>query len=141
MTSINIAALINLLGFTTGAVLYAMLLAMVLRHPALTSGVAGASPSGARFSVSFNDLLLATAILGLLWNAGALATYGVRDFGFAEPFPVIVALSSTALGFLPAVVAHAALRRRDAASEPTGARWIKLAAYGLSTVAGVMHFY
>ncbi|HEX3557616.1 MAG TPA: histidine kinase [Pyrinomonadaceae bacterium] len=141
MTSINIAALINLLGFTMGAVLYAMLLAMVLRHPALTSGVAASSPSRTRFRVSSNDLLLATAILGLLWNTGALATYGVSDFGFAEPFPIIVALSFTALGFLPAVVAHAALRRHNAASEPTGARWIKLAAYGLSTVAGVMHFY
>jgi len=31
--SINIAALINLLGFATGAVLYAMLLLMVFRHP------------------------------------------------------------------------------------------------------------
>lgn len=141
MTSINTAALINLLGFTTGAVLYAMLLAMVLRHPALTSGVVGAGSRGAHFGVSANGLLLTTAILGLLWNTGALATYGVRDFGFAEPSAVIVALSFTALGFLPAVVAHAALRRRDAGREPTGARWIKLAAYGLSTAAGVMHFY
>jgi signal transduction histidine kinase len=141
MTSINTAALINLLGFTTGAVLYAMLLAMVLRHPALTPGAAEPVPRGSRFGVSANGLLLATAILGLLWNAGALATYGVRDFGVAEPFPVIVALSFAALGFLPAVVVHAALRRRAASAEPTGARWIKLAAYGLSTAAGVMHFY
>ena len=135
MTSINIAALINLLGFTTGAVLYAMLLAMVLRRPALAPGAAEPGLRGPRFGVSSNGLLLATAILGLLWNAGALATYGVRDLGFAEPPPFVVALSFAALGFLPAVVVHAALRGRDAATEPTGAPWIKLAAYGLSAAA------
>ena len=139
--SFNTAALINLLGFTIGAVLYAMLLAMVLRHPA---GIArGAEPNAehAPAILSANGLLLATAILGLLWNIGALATNAARDLGVGEPSPSVVALSFAALGFLPAVIVHSALRSYDAGELPAAARWIKLAAYLLSAAACVMHFY
>lgn len=136
MNSINTAALINLLGFSVGAVLYAMLLVMVLRYP----------PRARRHNRPFaklsnNSLLFATAILGLTWNIGALATYGVQDFGVSRPTPIIVALAFTALGFLPAVVVHSALQRGDGQAAISGARVMTIAAYGLSFIAGAMHFY
>ena len=52
------------------------------------------------------------AALGILWNAGALVIYGLRDFGIGEPPAGLVALSFAALGFLPAVMVHAARRGR-----------------------------
>ncbi|MDQ3685353.1 MAG: sensor histidine kinase [Acidobacteriota bacterium] len=142
MTPINTAALINLLGFTTGVALYAMLLFTVLRRPArgerfTESGANG----GALPRLSANALLLATAALGLVWNVGALASYGVKDFGVAEPHPLLVALSFAALGFLPAVVVHSALQSGHAKTETSGARWITVVAYGLSAAAAAMHFY
>lgn len=140
MTSINIAALINLLGFTTGIVLYAMLLVMVLRHPAYAQPT-GSTRTRLIFGWSANGLLLTTAILGLLWNIGALATFGLRDLRLAEPYPVLIALAYTALGFLPAVVVHSALKNSDAKSMRLDARLIVIAAYGLSVVAGLLHFY
>lgn len=137
MSSINTAALINLLGFTVGIALYAMLLIMVLRHPPRAKSVADHTAA----DISENWLLIATAILGLVWNTGALTTYGVQDFGVSQPFPIIVALSFTALGFLPAVVVNAALPRADGQTRIKGARLIMIAAYGLSIIAGAMHFY
>jgi two-component system LytT family sensor kinase len=142
MTPINTAALINLLGFTTGVALYAMLLFTVLRRPArgarFTEAGAG---DGALPRLSANALLLATAALGVVWNVGALASYGVKDFGVAEPHPLLVALSFAALGFLPAVVVHSALQSGGAKIETSGARWITVSAYALSAVAAAMHFY
>ncbi|HVF28167.1 MAG TPA: histidine kinase [Pyrinomonadaceae bacterium] len=140
MTPINTAALINLLGFTTGVALYAMLLFTVLRRPArgmrFTDADAGTRPRWPE-----NALLLATAALGLVWNVGALASYGAKDFGVAEPHPLLVALSFAALGFLPAVVVHSALQSGDAKIETPGAPLITVAAYGLSAIAAAMHFY
>jgi hypothetical protein len=61
-TTVNVGALLNLVGLSMGVVLYAMLLAMVVR-----SG----RGSGPRARV--DPLLLGTAILGLLWNVCAPA--------------------------------------------------------------------
>ncbi len=150
MTEINTATLFNLIGFTTGATLYAMLLVMVLRHTTRFSRAAEKNSSSAHATsgVVANNLLLATAVLGLLWNVGALATYGVKDFGVGEPFPILVMLSFAALGFLPAVVVHSALRSSGdgAIAHRTkatirNARWIMIGAYSLSAVAGLMHFH
>ncbi len=142
MTPINTAALINLLGFTTGVALYAMLLFTVLRRPARGARFTEAdADNGALPRLSANALLLATAALGLVWNVGALASYGVKDFGVAEPHPLLVALSFAALGFLPAVVVHSALQSGGTKIETSGARWITISAYGLSAVAAAMHFY
>ncbi|MBC7933658.1 MAG: histidine kinase, partial [Rubrivivax sp.] len=142
MTSLNIAALMNLLGFTTGVALYAMLLLMVLRNPAQTSP---AADSGARTDSAAgwlpNGLLLAASVLGLLWNTGALVTFGARDFGSIEPLPLILAISFTALGFLPAVVVHSAVRSNEQETRPQVGRWITLLAYGLSAFAAALHFY
>jgi two-component system, LytTR family, sensor kinase len=133
MDSINGAALINLLGFTTGAILYAMLLVMGLRRP---SG-AGA---GRTFDLTGGGLILATSLLGLLWNLGALGGFGIQGFGLFQPFPLVIAVSFAALGFLPAVVAHSALLGgRDSGGGTPKAGWIKLAAYALGSAAAAMH--
>lgn len=135
MNSLHTAALINLIGFTTGAALYAMLLVMVLTrrdHPLLTTTRADDHHT----TPPVNKLLLATAVLGLLWNLGALVVFGFRDVGGGAPLPLLSAVSFTALGFLPAVVVHSALRSLEGAA----ARAIKVAAYLLSSLAGLMHF-
>ena len=84
--------LLNLVGLSTGVVLYAMLLAMVLR----ASGAARSDPR-------FDPLLVVTSILGLVWNLCALAVYEFPKVGIDGPFPVLAAVGFSALGFLPAV--------------------------------------
>ena len=115
VNAFNSAALVKLVGFTTGAALYALLLWMVARR----------SP---------NKLLLATALLGLVWNVGGLAAYGARDFGFAPSLPLVLTLAYAALGFLPAVVVHLALPEQRA-------RWLARTAYALSGVAALSHLH
>src|SRR6476646_6775900 len=140
MNAINVAGLINLLGYALGIALYLMLLAIVLRHP----GQAGTSESGrggSQLSLSVNGLMLATAVLGLLWNVGALTTYGMRGFGFANTSPLLSAIALTALGFLPAVVVQSVLLNRLGQTKTTTARAISIAAYALSALAGTLHFY
>jgi len=140
MNAINVAGLINLLGYALGIALYLMLLAIVLRHP----GQAGTSDSGrggSQLSLSVNGLMLATAVLGLLWNVGALTTYGMRGFGFANTSPLLSAIALTALGFLPAVVVQSVLLNRLGQTNTTIARAISIAAYALSAIAGALHFY
>ncbi len=122
MNSLNAALLVNLLGFSVGIALYALVAVMVVRHRA------------AHKAENFNFLLLTTAALGLLWNAGELYSFILKDFGAAAIPPVLVAVSFSALGFLPSVVVH------SAQSEEPGTHWLTFAAYGLSVVATVMHF-
>jgi two-component system, LytTR family, sensor kinase len=144
MNSLNIAALINLLGWSLGLALYAMLLSMSFRRRPTPGG----SDDMAHGS---NRLVLATAILGLIWNAGSLAIFGLQSsssssgivVGLAErSISILGAASLAALGFLPAVVVHSAIissRERE-----TAERWKKtivIAAYTLSSFAAVMHFY
>ncbi len=141
----NVAALVNLLGFITGAALYAMLLAMVVRGGGASSNFANNSPpshgAGHRTSFSTERLLLATALLGLLWNLGALVIYGVRDWGLGELSGWFEASAFTALGFLPAVVVHSVLGAGGGLARSHIARLIIAAAYALSTVASLLHFY
>ena len=56
-TTLNVGELLNLVGLSTGVVLYAMLLTMVVL-------------SGRTWSVRsrFDPLLLLTSVLGLVWN-------------------------------------------------------------------------
>lgn len=164
MTSINIAALVNLLGWTVGFALYAMLLAMALR---LASGprlglhslglhshdphgeVGGHTPFNGKAPGrrSFDALPLATALLGLVWNAGELATYGLHElageFALAEGLfqPVLEAVSFAALGFLPAVVVHSAIQNLPSYPQQRRARLLTGAAYLLSTFAAAMHLF
>ena len=126
MNSLNTASLVNLLGFTVGIALYALLLSMVVRH------------RRSREKFSFDFLLLATAILGLLWNAGELFVLVWKDFGAREVSPVLLAVSYSALGFLPSVVVHSAWKNSD--TENSNVRLLTFAAYGLSVLAGIFHF-
>jgi two-component system LytT family sensor kinase len=145
MNSQNVAGLVNLLGFITGAVLYAMLLAMVVRAADSSLSSASDSPSnpiaGQRALFPAERLLLATALLGLLWNLGALVIYGARDWGLGEPSAWIEASAFTALGFLPAVVVHSVLRAGRGLARSIIARSITAAAYALSAIASLLHFH
>jgi two-component system LytT family sensor kinase len=120
--------LLNLVGLSTGVVLYAMLLAMVLR-----------ASSAARADARFDPLLVVTSILGLFWNLCALAVYEFPRVGIDGPFPVLAAVGFSALGLLPAVVVHSVLRGdRDGVR----GRWnvaIAAAAYAVAIVASLLH--
>jgi len=143
MNAINIAGLINLLGYTMGIALYAMLLAIVLKHPILFGSPPSSTLTAVHPRLPVNGLMLATAILGMLWNIGALATYGLRGVGVSgtEAYPLLSAISFTALGFLPAVVVQSVLLGRLSQTETQVSRAISIAAYCLSTTAGALHFY
>jgi two-component system LytT family sensor kinase len=143
MNAINIAGLINLLGYTMGIALYAMLLAIVLKHPIQFGSSPNSTLTAAYARLPVNGLMLATAILGMLWNIGALATYGLRGFGLygTDAYPLLSAVAFTALGFLPAVVVQSVLLGRLSQTEAEVSRAISLAAYLLSTTAGALHFY
>ena len=109
MTAPAAAALINLLGYITGSVLYAMLLVMALGRQRVASsiGVGGAS------SEKTDRLPLLTALLGLAWNLGAITTLVMQGFANVRPFPLLMAAAFTSLGFLPAVVVHSLMRTGD----------------------------
>jgi predicted RND superfamily exporter protein len=68
MNSQAAATIINLLAFLTGLVLYTMLLVMLL----------GARRNVAPTHAPMNKLPLATALLGLSWNLGAFAVFGLE---------------------------------------------------------------
>ena len=122
MNSFNAALLVNLLGFTVGIALYALLAAMVARH------------RNASQTASTNTLLLMTAVLGLLWNIGELFIFVYRDFSPTGGWPVISAIAYSALGFLPSLVVH------SARAEDRKTHWLTYAAYSLSVFAAVLHF-
>lgn len=123
MNSLNAALLINLLGFTVGVALYALLAVMVVRHR---------RSSGAG---NINLFLLATSGLGLLWNLGELYVSIQKDFGSSGFSPVLTAISYSALGFLPSAVVHSA--QRDTPKTLV----LTFAAYALSIFAAVLHFH
>src|SRR6266571_2099293 len=118
--------LLNLIGLSTGIALYAMLLAMVVR---------GRSPTTPRL----DPLLLATAVLGLVWNLCALPAYELPKLGIPGPFPLLTTVGFTALGFLPAVVVHSVLRGEHDDVHLWLKRAIAATAYSVCTIAGVLH--
>ncbi|HMJ07382.1 MAG TPA: hypothetical protein VK468_00160, partial [Pyrinomonadaceae bacterium] len=122
MNAFDPALLVNLLGFAVGISLYALLGIMVARHGKTTK------------PANVNSLLLTTAFLGLLWNLSELFVFVGKDFGFSGPYPFITAASYSALGFLPSVVVH------SAQDEPAKTHWLTFGAYGLSSLAAVLHF-
>jgi hypothetical protein len=124
MPSNNLAALVHLVGFLTGAALYGMLFALILRR-----------------RVDDDRLPLVTAILGLIWNVIGLAAFGIRDFGGGDPSPFLIATAYSALGFLPAVVVHSVLRSQSEARHRRTAAAIVGASYTISTVAETMMFW
>jgi signal transduction histidine kinase len=134
----NVATLVNLAGFITGALLYAMLLVMVLgasRITYVTDSASGEVPSRPA------RLPLLTAVLGLAWTFGAFMAYTLPNFGIEHSYPMAIALAFTALGFLPAVVVHSTLSGVHTAKQPKGAFGMIFLAYALSTLAGFMHIF
>ncbi|HSI88686.1 MAG TPA: histidine kinase [Pyrinomonadaceae bacterium] len=110
------------MGFSVGLALYVLLALMVLRHRRTNEGG------------NVGVLLLATAALGIIWNAGELFLFILRDFAANPNFPWVTAAAYSALGFLPSVVVHSAQLSGRARMLPTAA------AYLLSTGAAALHF-
>ena len=118
MIAPNAAEVLNLVGFVTGTALYAMLLALVLRDV----------PGGGQ-----SRLPLATAVLGLIWNLGELAAYGLPKLGLVTESIALWAISFPSLGLLAAVVVHSVARELPR-------RFVLTAiAYGCSAAASVLH--
>lgn len=124
---LGMSQLLNLLGLSTGVALYAMLLAMVVR---------AARPSSSQHS--FDPVLLATALLGLVWNLCALPAYELPAVGIVGPFPWLDALGFSALGLLPAAVVHSVLREGLTGIRGTLRRAIATVAYGAGVLAAVL---
>ena len=127
-TTLNVGELLNLVGLSTGVVLYAMLLAMVVRAartPGLKSG--------------FDPLLLLTSLLGLVWNLCALPAYELPKMGIEGPFPSLAAVGFAALGFLPAVVVHSVLRDEHQTVRGAVKSALAVIAYAVSGLAALLH--
>ena len=80
------------------------------------------------------------ALIGLIWNIGALIIYGARDLGLGTVPLVFEAAVFSTLGYLPAVVVHSVLSSESGVPLERGARAMITAAYGLSLVATGLHF-
>ena len=120
-------ALLHIVGYVTGASLYAMLLAMVIR----TRG------PGYRLTIS-------TAILGLAWNVGELSAHALEGLGLMVARDWMAAISYAALGFLAAVAVASATRgERDGTTSARLWRPTVLASlgYSVAAVAGGMQLF
>lgn len=111
----NPGELLNLVGFTTGAALCAMLLGLVRR------GRASADRS--------DRLPFFTALLGLVWNLGELGDYVLSRMGSAGPESWLSGVSFAALATLAAVVVHSVAR------DVRGGRVLIAVAYACSLAA------
>jgi len=128
------ATTVHLAGFVTGIALYGMLLVMTARFSA---GSAEAQDPEAH-RIGLHGLMpYGVAVLGLVWNVIALVFYASSDFGFGYPNPWLGAVGFAALGFLPAVVVHSAVRQ----SQFRIGGWLTGLAYALSTMGGAFQFY
>lgn len=76
-----------------------------------------------------NKVLFVTAILGLIWNVGELFSFVWQGFGSSFS-PILLAISSSALGFLPSVILQS-----------TKSRILTIFSYSLSLIAAFLHFY
>jgi hypothetical protein len=117
-------ALLHTVGFLTGAILYGMLLAMVLRTRAAP-----------------DRLALATAAMGLCWNVGELLAQGTRAMHWDPTSAWLGAAAYSALGLLAAVVIHSVARVRG--DELWSMRCLSHAVgalgYGSAVIAGIIH--
>ncbi len=139
MTSISLNALINLLGFALGVALYGLLLMMVLLNPARPQ-LERITESFTRKRPKLDGLLLATAVLGLVWNACELITHIADEWELGHPPFGLTATAFTALGFLPSVVVHSAWQEDDRENPQSYSVWITTSAYLFSAGAGILHF-
>jgi signal transduction histidine kinase len=135
----SIAALVNLVGYVTGAALYALLLLMAVGE------MRRASASAPSHEKSFDGLPLLTACLGIVWNLGSLAVWGLQSFsktGSATgAWAALVAAGTfAALGFLPAVAVHSVLRQPAGWRVESFALGLVVTAYALSATSSALHF-
>jgi two-component system, LytTR family, sensor kinase len=120
-------ALLHIVGYLTGASLYAMLLAMVIR----TRGPA-------------YRLTLSTAILGLAWNLGELSAHALETVGLLVARDWMAGISYAALGFLAAVAVASATQgeaRQERSRSLSRPRALATTGYGCAAVAGAMQLY
>ena len=117
------AELVHVVGYLTGAALYAMLFAMAIRDR--------------------DRLTVGTALLGLGWNVGELLVYAARGLDSRPAEPWLSAAAFTALGFLAAVVVHSVSRGPldDVPRRVVFARTLTAIAYGCAAVAGLIHLW
>ncbi len=127
MITSDTPALLHLVGYLTGTLLYAMLLAMVMR-----TGGPG------------HRLTLVTAVLGVAWNVGDLAAHALGGTPLVLARDWLSAVSYGALGFLAAVALHSAGRGPvddDKASSVAGVTAIPLAGYLCAAAAGTLQLF
>jgi hypothetical protein len=127
MLSAGTPLLLHVVGYLTGAVLYAMLLTMVTRRDG----------TGDRLTIG-------TALLGLTWNLGELTTHVLDAVGQPLASAWVAAISYGALGLLAAVVVHSAARVRtgdDHTLQHPLARAVPRAAYGCAGLAAAMQLF
>jgi two-component system, LytTR family, sensor kinase len=125
MASLTAPELLHIVGYVTGASLYAMLLAMVVR----TRG-------------PVYRLMLGAAALGLAWNLGELTAHALDSVGLLLARDLMSAASYAALGFLAAVAVHAAGRGQGEGDDrPTARRATAFAGYLCAAIAGIMQVF
>jgi len=112
---------VQAIGFLIGLVLYAMLGWMSWRRH---GSQIGPRPIG-------------TAMLGVIWNLGALWFYGAPALGLGAAPPILGVVALSALGFLPAAVVQGAVR----ASPSRFGTWLTVAAYAVSSASLVMQVW
>ncbi len=109
--------LVNTLGHSAGTVVFAIFLFLLVRDRA------GARLRGSR-------LTLAAAALALAWNFASLLVIALQDLGGIVS-PILVAVSSSALSLLPAVLLHLSIGSLFAG--------IRASAYALSGLTIAIH--
>ena len=153
MNPITAQTIIHLVGFMTGLMLFLILLSLVMRTQAgnqvatqVTNGVDRAENRGGSWltwsaveAAPPQSLILIAALIGIIWNFGALIIYGARDLGLGTVPAVFEAAIFSSLGYLPAVVVHSALSSESGLVLRRGARVMIGIAYGLSLVATILH--
>ncbi len=120
MPTIDTSVFLHVVSYVQGVAIYAMLLAMVW-------------PSAKQ-----SRLILATAVLGLIWNIANLAEAVAENSPLVEPGPWTDAAAYAALGFLPAVVVHSVLRPQLARRQ-RGAVLLTALVYSMSGIAAASH--
>ncbi|MCY3955747.1 MAG: histidine kinase [Nitrospira sp.] len=135
MTDTAVGLLAHPIGFITGAILYAMILVLVLQAPwkSVSRNVTNARVTPLR------RLSLWTAVLGLLWNVGGLASFLLPAFAPGWLNHVLQVTALSALGFLPAVVVHSFLQSGTRQRVRWNRRVLVAGAYALSAGAAVFN--
>ena len=114
--------LLHVVGYLTGAALYAMLLSMAIRD------------------ATSDRLTVGSAVLGLAWNVGELLSHAAGAVGWVAAGPWFAAAAFAALGFLASVVIHSVARgtRDESPRRRAIARTLTRLAYGGAALAAAM---